>query len=113
VALTGEAELNAAVRAMSEGLGALNLIRELIGVECSVSLCTDASACKGIVLLQGCGRIKHLDVKTLWIQGAIESHGVVVQKVPREANPAYMLTHAVSKAELVRHLHAVGYSLAG
>jgi hypothetical protein len=109
---SGEAELNGAVKAMSEGLGALHLIKELVGEECRVSLCTDASACKGIVLRQGSGRIKHLDVKSLWIQGAVESHGVVVQKVPREVNPADMMTHAVSRGELERHLESVGYYIA-
>jgi hypothetical protein len=109
---SGEAELNGAVKAMSEGLGALHLIRELVGEECRVSLCTDASACKGILLRQGSGRIKHLDVKSLWIQGAVESHGIVVQKVPREVNPADMMTHAVSRGELERHLESVGYRIA-
>jgi hypothetical protein len=110
---SGEAELNAAVKAMSEGIGVFNLIKELIGEVCAMTLCTDASACKGIVLRQGSGRIKHLDVKTLWVQGAVESFGVSVRKVPREANPADMMTHGVSRTELVRHLEAVGYSLSG
>ena len=110
---SGEAELNAAVKAMSEAIGIFNLVKELLGIECAMTLCTDASACKGIVLRQGSGRIKHLDVKTLWVQGAIESFGVSVRKVPREGNPADMMTHGVSRAEMERHLEAVGYSLSG
>ena len=109
---SGEAELNGAVKAMSEGLGALHLIGELVGEECRMALCTDASACKGIVLRQGSGRIKHLDVKSLWIQGAVESHGVAVQKIAREANPADMMTHAVSRREMEQHLQSVGYYIA-
>jgi hypothetical protein len=110
---SGEAELNAAVKAMSETIGVYNLVKELLGVECPITLCTDASACKGIVLRQGSGRIKHLDVKTLWVQGAVESFGVKVSKISREINPADIMTHGVSRAELARHLEAVGYSLAG
>ena len=109
---SGEAELNGAVKAVSEGIGALHLIRELCSEECRVSLCTDASACKGIVLRQGCGRIKHLDVKSLWIQGAIEVHNISVKKVSREQNPADMLTHPVSRLELEKHMQKLGYSFA-
>jgi hypothetical protein len=73
---SGEAELNGAVKAVSEGIGASNLIHELCGEQCRVVLCTDASAWKGILLRQG------------WVQGAIEAHGITVQKVGREVNPA-------------------------
>ena len=109
---SGEAELNGAVKAMSEGIGALHLISELVGEQCRISLCTDASACKGIVLRQGSGKIKHLDVKSLWIQGAVEAYGVEVQKVPRETNPADLMTHSVSRSEMEKHLSSIGYYLA-
>jgi hypothetical protein len=108
-----EAELNAAVKVVSEGLGAMNLIGELCSEQCRVVLCTDASACKGIMLRQGCGKIKHLDVKSLWVQGAVESHGIVVQKVPREINPADMMTHPVSQSKMEGHLRRVQYMSEG
>jgi hypothetical protein len=109
---SGEAELNAAVKAVSEGIGALQLIRELCDEACRVSLCTDASACKGIVLRQGCGKIKHLSVKALWIQGAVESHSIEVRKVCRSVNPADMLTHPITRPELERHMQVLGYHFA-
>jgi hypothetical protein len=106
---SGEAELNASVKAMSEAIGSFELVRELCGESLRMSLCTDASACKGILLRQGAGRIKHLGVKCLWAQGAIDSFGVRVEKVAREVNVADVLTHPVSGAELRAHLMRAGY----
>jgi hypothetical protein len=106
---SGEAELNASVKAMSEAIGAFELVRELCGVSLKMSLCTDASACKGILLRQGAGRIKHLGVKCLWTQSAVEAFGVSVVKVGREINVADVLTHPVSGVELRAHLGRAGY----
>jgi hypothetical protein len=106
---SGEAELNGSVKAMSEGIGAFELIRELCGESHRMFLCADASACKGILLRQGAGRIKHLSVKCLWAQGAIESFGVSVVKVPRSINVADVLTHPVPGVEQRAHLERAGY----
>jgi hypothetical protein len=106
---SGEAELNASVKAMSEGIGCFELLRELCGQSCRMFLCTDASACKGILLRQGAGRIKHLSVKCLWAQGAIDSFGVTVVKVARDINVADVLTHPVPGIELRAQLVRAGY----
>lgn len=39
-------------------------------------------------LARGCcsDNVKHFNTKPYWVQGAIESHGVKVQKVPRAEN---------------------------
>ena len=62
---TGEAELNASVKALSETIGfklpmeeTLNALRVVL-----VSLHVDASACKGMLLRHGSGRVKHLATK--------------------------------------------------
>ena len=56
----------------------------------------DANARRGILLRHGAGRVKHLSVKQLWVQEAVHVFNVKVSRVPREENPADMLTHCMS-----------------
>ena len=93
---SGEAELNAAVKGLSETIGLLNLITEIWGSIPTAKLHVDASACKGMILRHGSGKVKHLSVKQLWVQEAVRAFGVQVLRIPRGDNPADLLTHCVS-----------------
>ena len=104
---SGEAELNAAVKGTSEVIGLKEMLEDL-GIEIKIEIETDASVCKSILLRHGCGKIKHLSTKQLWVQGAIESYGVKVWKVPRADNPADLLTHSCSKVDHDTHLRNLG-----
>ena len=57
---------------------------------------TDASACKGMLLRHGTGKVKHLAVKQLWAQECVRAYDVTILKIPREQNPSDVLTHSVS-----------------
>ena len=92
---SAEAELNACVKGLSEGLGLLNLISEALRVGPSLSFCIDASACRGMLLRHGAGKAKHLSVKQLWAQEVVRCFGVQVYRVPRVNNFADLLTHSV------------------
>jgi hypothetical protein len=107
---SGEAELNASVKAISELIGLKVLLSEVSRGAASLSLHVDASACKGILLRQGAGKIKHLSVKQLWTQGAVQSHGIDVVKVPRCDNLADPLTHVVAHVSLHSAVQAMGYT---
>ena len=104
---SGEAELNAAVKGLSETIGLYNLIAETWRVTPSVALCVDASACKGMVLRHGSGKVKHLSVKQLWVQEAVRVFGVHVSRVPRAENPADLLTHSLSFPIAERQLERI------
>ena len=106
---SGEADLNAAVKGLSEGLGVANLFRDFFGAEPAIRLLTDASACKGMLLRQGCGRIKHLSTKQLWAQGAVDSYEITVEKIGRDLNSADALTHTLSGQAFHDHLRRVGF----
>ena len=103
---SGEAELNAAVKGTSEVLGFKEMLEDL-GVNIGIEIETDASVCKSILLRHGSGRIKHLSTKQLWVQGAIESYSIVVLKVPREVNPADLLTQCCTKIDHDGHMKAL------
>ena len=107
---SGEAELNAAVKGISELIGVSELRRELGGAENKLEILTDASACKGMLLRRGAGRVKHLVTKQLWVQGAIECQGIRVLKIPRDDNFADMLTHLVSREVLSKFLADMNFS---
>ena len=74
------------------------------GVACDLELLTDSSAAKGIVMRQGAGRVKHLDIKTLWIQEREDRGELAVKKIPRLLNCSDLLTHHWTEQEGQRHL---------
>ena len=67
-------------------------------------LLTDSSAAKGIVMRQGAGKVKHLDIKSLWIQERENIGDLKVLKVPRLENWSDLLTHHWTEPEGPRHL---------
>ena len=100
---SGEAELHAICTCASEGLALRNISVEM-GLEAELELLTDSSAAKGIVMRNGAGRVKHLDIKSLWIQEREARGDLRVKKVPRLANWSDLLTHHWSEQEGRRHL---------
>ena len=104
---SAEAELHALCKAASEGLGCKNMCGEM-GIAMGLQLLTDASAARGIVLRQGAGKVKHLDVKTLWIQERANRSDLYIDKIPRLQNWSDLLTHHWTEQEGDRHLTGMG-----
>ena len=88
---SGEAELNAALKGGTELLGVRTLLAEL-GLDARLEIYGDSSACHGTLHRDGCGKIKHLELKQLWLQSKIKAGDVTFIKVPRDLNPADSLT---------------------
>ena len=106
---SGEAELNSVVKGLVEAVGLKNLYSELFDEDYGIALHVDASACRGMVLRTGVGKIKHLSTKQLWAQAAVSSYGVKVIKIPRAINGSDVLTHVVSGPHAVNHVRRMGY----
>jgi hypothetical protein len=106
---SGEAELNAAVKAVSEGIGVHELMNEILDKKMGMELFVDASACRGMVLRQGTGKVKHLTTKQLWVQGAVQSYGILVSKVDRTANAADALTHPLAEHLMSSALESMNF----
>jgi hypothetical protein len=106
---SGEAELNAAVKGLSEAIGILELYKEIYDKKINFKVYTDSSACKGMLLRHGSGRVKHLTTKQLWVQNAVKAYEVEVVKVPREFNVADVFTHEVTKISMDNGLEVLGY----
>jgi hypothetical protein len=100
---SAEAELNAIVKAASSGIGIAEVLKEL-RAEVKLVIFTDSVAAKGIVMRRGAGRVKHLSVKQLWVQEVVRDRDVGICKVPRDLNPADLMTHACSRQAHESHL---------
>ena len=74
-----------------EGLNVQRLAATL-GDELSLELRTDASAARGVLLRQGVGKLRHLQVKQLWLQENAAAGELVIVKIPRSENCADALT---------------------
>ena len=100
---SAEAELNGICKAAAEGLAARNLSAEFF-LPVGLVIKTDASAAKGVVTRCGAGRIKHLEVRQLWVQERERVGDLSMKKIPRGDNYSDLLTHHTTEAELIKVL---------
>ena len=97
---SGEAEFYALVKGVCEGLGVRSLDGDLGGGRLNIFLNTDSSAAKGIACRRGVGRVKHLEIRTLWVQDHVTKGDVRVAKVSGESNIADLLTKYLGPSKL-------------
>ena len=107
---SGEAELNSSVKAISEGLSVIHLYEELFHERLETNVHVDSSACKGMLLRAGAGKVKHLSTKQLWVQAAAEMYGISVYKIPRAGNCADLLTHSLPSHSALPHIKKMGFT---
>ena len=96
---SGEAEYYALVRAASEALGMQSIMRDL-GWDCKIRLLVDSSAAKSIASRTGLGKLRHLEIKFLWLQECVRRGKVVLSKVRGDINPADVLTKPKSLEDM-------------
>ena len=69
---SGEAELYAANSGAAQALGMKSFAAD-IGVKLEIDLLIDAKAAMGIINRQGLGKVRHIEVQDLWIQGTVKN----------------------------------------
>lgn len=79
-----------------------------LGVRVNLKHFVDASAAQGTMMRKGAGKIKHLEVRQLWCQHAVEKLGVTVVRIPRGLNRADNLTRPKGRRELALFHATVG-----
>ena len=107
---SGEAEYYALVRAAAEGLGVQSIMREL-GWDAKVRIWADAAAAKSIASRIGLGKVRHMEVKFLWLQEAVKARRVEIRKVAGLANFADVLTKPKSFHEMDTLLRNLGVQI--
>ena len=75
-----------------------------LGINVSIVCRTDASAAKSIASRRGCGRVRHIEVSTLWVQEKVALGIVEMIKDPGTENLADILTKHVDRGTLDKHL---------
>ena len=103
---SAEAEFYGMVEAVIKSKGLHCLATELGFKDLSnvVNLNTDSSAAKSFVSRQGFGKMKHIEIRDMWLQKEVRDGRVVVQKIPGTQNPADLMTKILSTPEIMVRL---------
>ena len=91
-----EAELCSLSTGYSEAVFVVNLLREM-DLEPTLHMVTDSSSAIDVVYKRGVGRIRHLEVRQLWLQEEMREGKFTLGHVSTEANVADLLTKNLSR----------------
>eukprot|EP00973_Karenia_brevis_P042444 5875955-Karenia_brevis.AAC.1 len=110
---SAEAELYGMVEAVTRPKGLLSLARELGFTEMSnvVRLGTDSSAAKSFVCRRGLGKMRHLEIRDLWLQREVQDGKLEVSKVPGGSNPADLMTKILTVKDIKSRLEAINIDM--
>ena len=56
----------------------------------------------------GLGKLKHVSIRHIFVQGLVRTGHVTVVKTPTEADPADIATKALDQATILKHFEACG-----
>ena len=105
---SAESELIASVKGAAEGLGIVSLGRDF-GIELNIRLHLDAAAALGILERKGVGRVRHLDVASLWLREKELRKMIEMRKVPGLENPSDVGTKYLTRDNLDNCCVLMGY----
>ena len=104
---SAEAELYALTKGASQVLGLMSLMDDF-GVAITASVHADASAAIGIVRRSGLGKLRHLNVRYLWLQDQVQADDFELKKVHGLVNPADLMTKYLAPPDAAKHLEMLG-----
>ena len=96
---SGEAEYYAMVTGCAEGLGMQSLAEDL-GWRMDVRIWTDSSAAKAVGTRRGLGKLRHVELKWLWVQDMVKEGRVKLRTVRGDENVADHLSKPKMRAEV-------------
>ena len=106
---SAEAEFYAMIEAVIRSKGSLSTMKEVGFVMAErVQLYTDSSAAKSFVSRRGLGKMKHLEIRDLWLQRKVGRGSVVDNKVEGPKNPADLMTKYLKRCEIDLRLRLMG-----
>ena len=70
-----------------------------------------SSAAKSFVSRRGLGKMRHLDIRDLWLQQEVAGGRVLVEKVDGEVNPADLMTKILGVDTIERRLKDMKISM--
>ena len=96
---SGESEFYGEVKAASEGLGLQALARDW-AVDVGVKVRCDSSSARAIASRRGLGRVRHIEVRYLWLQERVARKHILIEAVATDRNLADLLTKALGAKQL-------------
>ena len=69
-----------------------------------VHLNTDSSAAKSFISRQGFGKMKHIEIRDMWLQKEVRDGKVEVAKIPGTSNPADLMTKILRIQDIMSRL---------
>lgn len=105
---SGEAELYAMSKGLAEGIGLQSYLRDL-GIEADIAVHVDSNASIGIASRRGIGKMRHIQVKDLWMQQKLEEKVFELIKIPGSDNVSDICTKPVDHATMHKHMHKMGF----
>ena len=89
----------------------LQRLPEFLGMPVKLRLRIDSTAARGIIQRQGCGPLKHIEARLLWLQAKHEERKLTVIKEPTQTNTAGGFTKALQTAKYLewRNRLSMGY----
>ena len=106
---SGEAEYYAAASSASDSLLLKEGIEFLTCRKCIVHLHLDSSAARGIITRQGVGRVRHLQIRTLFLQDLHKQGILSVHPVGTKDNTADIGTKPLSGKRIKLLMHWLGF----
>ena len=103
---SAEAEFYAMIEAVVRSKGLRSLARELGFQRLSntVVLGTDSSAAKSFVCRRGLGKMRHIEIRDLWLQKEVREGRLKVRKISGSENPADLMTKILNIGEIEERL---------
>ena len=106
---SAEAEFYAMIEAVVRAKGLLSTMKEVGFVMAEkIQLYTDSSAAKSFVSRRGLGKMKHLEIRDLWLQREVGLGSVIVNKIEGPRNPADLMTKYLKRWEIELRLRLMG-----
>ena len=100
------------VSGSAEGL-ALQAMAGELGWQLQLRVWTDSSGAKAAVSRRGLGKMRHMELRYLWVQEAVRRRRIQVKKILGTHNPADHLTKPRTRFEIEGLLQGVGATFAG
>ena len=88
---SAEAELVAMTKAIAETMGIANMVKDLGGAMRGV-VYADSSAALAIADRRGSGKLRHINIRMLWVQEKQRRDEIELRKVHGVVNPADLMT---------------------
>ena len=108
---TAEAELVAATKAGTELFGFRNCLKD-VRIDTNITMVLDATAAIGILERSGLSATKHMELRWMWMQGAIRSGRMKLMKIDTSLNPADLMAKALGRDVVIKHMKFMGFQFA-